>query len=274
MCEALPGPGRLAWQIAMLAPGCYHGDMIDKSENKVVLVTGASRGFGRELAIAFGQMHFAVALACKERTDLADETASLIRAAGSCASVHAADQTRQEQVSALVSEVVERFGRIDVFICNAGITLNRLLLRTTAEEWDEVIAVDLIGAAQMAEAVAAEMQERQEGGSILFIGSYAGECGRQGQAAYSAAKAGLSGLTKCLSWELGKARIRVNLVLPGYLPTGMGLRAGESAMATARQENLLKDLADPATTARLIAQLASLPYITGQTINLDSRVLA
>jgi 3-oxoacyl-[acyl-carrier protein] reductase len=175
------------------------------------------------------------------------------------------------QVRDMLCQTKDYFGRLDIVINNAGITRDNLLLRQTEDEWDEIIRTNVTGCFHVIRE-AAPLMISSGGGHIINISSYSGVKGRVGQAAYSASKAALLGLTVSAARELAVYKIRVNAVIPGYMMTKMGA-GSEKAMKQAEEESLLKALADPAHIARSITGIAEMDYITGQVISLDSRIL-
>jgi 3-oxoacyl-[acyl-carrier protein] reductase len=173
------------------------------------------------------------------------------------------------EVSGMAREVENRWGRLDVLINNAGISRDALLVRLDEADWDQVLKVNLRGCLNTARAFV-PLLEAAGGGHIINISSRSGLSGRAGQAAYSASKAALLGLTLSLAAELGPLDIRVNALLPGYMPTGMGKR-NEKAMERARKESMLKRLSEPSEAASFVLWLAGTENITGQIFTLDSR---
>ncbi len=234
----------------------------------ICLVTGSSRGLGRATALAFGREGHRVAVHYRERAAEAEETASLIRES----LVVRADARDSREVGALVGEVIEKWGGIDVLVNNAGITKEALLIRTDEKDFDEVLDTNLKGAFNFIRAVAPGMMERKSG-HIINISSYAGMKGKEGLSAYSASKAAIAGLTLSAAKELGAYNIMVNAVLPGYMPVGMGISAGEKARRAALRDSLVKTFSDPDQVARFICHLSGTSGITGQVFNLDGRIV-
>ncbi|HSW62447.1 MAG TPA: SDR family oxidoreductase [Dissulfurispiraceae bacterium] len=233
---------------------------------KVVLITGATGGLGSSLVRAFAGAGHRVAVQYRTAEGLArtlcaefpDRTLSV-----------RADVTDFSSVQAAVAEVLAVWGRLDVLVNNAGIIRDGVLMRQQEADWDEVMAVNLTGIFYAVRAVVPAMTG---GGHIIMLSSYSGLKGKEGQAAYSASKAALLGLTKTAAIELGPAGIFVNAVLPGYLPVGMGSRA-EAAMKKAQQESLLGCLSDPDEAARFVVHLTTMRSVTGQVFCLDSRIV-
>jgi 3-oxoacyl-[acyl-carrier protein] reductase len=164
-----------------------------------------------------------------------------------------------------------RWGRIDALVCNAGMTRDELLIRQSEAAWDHIMAVNLKGAFNCAQAVLDPMLKQQDG-QIIMISSFAARAGRVGQAGYAAAKAGLIGLVLSLARELGSRNVRVNAVLPGVMRTGMTANLTESELAALGRLNLLGRLNSVEEVARVIALLASTRNISGQIFQLDSRI--
>ena len=188
--------------------------------DRVVLVTGSSRGIGAEIAVKAAAEGALLAVHCRHAEDDADETLGRIRDAGRTAERFDADVRDGEAAERLVARVIERFGRIDALVNNAGLTLVKPFLETYPDEWDAVIGTDLTAAFHTCRAALPSMVERGRG-SIVNIASRLGQIGVADTAAYSAAKAGLIGLTRALAKEFGPHGIRVNAVAPGVVETGM-----------------------------------------------------
>lgn len=240
----------------------------DVPQRPVALVTGASRGLGRRIALSLAAAGYAVAVNCRvshgEAEDVAQEAGG-----GSIAAV--ADVGDMGQVEGLANLVRTVFGRLDAVVNNAGIVCDNLLLRQSEKEWDAVIRTNLKGCFNVTRVFAPLLAE-SGGGHILNISSYSGLKGKSGQAAYSASKAALLGFTKSAARELSAYRIRVNALLPGYLETAMG-EAAAAAMDQARRESVLGMLASADEAAELAVCLLRTDRITGQVFSLDSRIL-
>jgi 3-oxoacyl-[acyl-carrier protein] reductase len=194
--------------------------MADSLAGRIVLVTGSSRGIGAEVAVKAAAQGATVAVHYQQAADAAERTLARVRAAGSDGAAFAADVADGRQAEALVQAVIERFGRVDGLVNNAGRTLVGPFLETTPEQWDEVIGTDLSAAFHTCRAVLPSMVERGDG-AIVNIASRLGQMGIAETAAYSAAKAGLIGLTRALAREFGPRGIRVNAVAPGVTVTEM-----------------------------------------------------
>jgi 3-oxoacyl-[acyl-carrier protein] reductase len=231
----------------------------------VAIVTGASRGIGRAIAarLAARGAHVVAAARGDETSAVVDE----ITAAGGSASAARVDVTDRTSVDAMVRGAVERHGRLDILVSNAGIARDQLLLRMKPEDWDAVLATNLTAAFACAQAVLRQMI-KQRAGRIITISSVVGQTGNPGQANYAASKAGLIGFSKALALEVASRGITVNVVAPGLIDTDMtrALTADAQASWTARIP--LGRLGSPDDVAGAVCFLASdeAAYITGQVI--------
>ena len=179
-----------------------------------------------------------------------------------------ADVSDSTQVAEMAAAIKERFGNLDVLVNNAGIASDALLVKTTDEDWDAVLATNLKGCFNTVRALAPIMNV---GAHIVNVSSWSGLKGKPGQAAYSASKAAIIGLTRTLARELGPEGIRVNALLPGYMPTEMG-GAASDAMNAAIKASALGRLSDPEDAASFVLWLVGTSSVTGQVFTLDSRV--
>jgi 3-oxoacyl-[acyl-carrier protein] reductase len=235
----------------------------------VALVTGASRGLGRQLAIALSGHGYSVVLNYRSSDK---EALSLLEEIGSRNAVlMKADVGDAQQVEMMAAEIGDKFGRLDAIISNAGVTRDNLLLRQSEKEWDDTIRTNLKGCFNVIRALF-PLMARSGGGHIVSISSYSGLKGKAGQAAYSASKAALLGLTRSAAGELAELNIRVNALLPGYMETAMGA-AAERAMEKAKADSMLGKLSDPAEVAAFVLYLLRTRNITGQVFGLESRIL-
>jgi 3-oxoacyl-[acyl-carrier protein] reductase len=238
--------------------------MFDLSQ-KVVIVTGASRGIGRGIAEVLANRGAHVVAAA--RGDNAKETVEAIQGAGRNAEVASLDVTDGGSVEALIDGVLERHGRIDILVNNAGIARDQLMLRMKREEWDDVIATNLTAAFSCVHAVLKPMIKRRAG-RIISISSVVGQMGNPGQANYAASKAGLIGFSKALAREVASRNITVNVVAPGLIETDMTKAVAEKAQAEWNSLIPLQRLGTPQDVASAVCFLASdeAAYITGQVI--------
>jgi len=194
--------------------------MANALAGQVVLVTGSGRGIGAEVAARAAAEGALIAIHYHRSADGARQTLERVRGAGAEAESFAADITDGVQAEGLVGRVIDRFGRIDALVNNAGLTLVKPFLETEPDEWAAVIATDLTAAFHTCRAALPSMVA-QGSGTIVNIASRLGQIGMPDTAAYSAAKAGIIGLTRALAREFGPRGIRVNAVAPGIIETGM-----------------------------------------------------
>ncbi len=234
---------------------------------RVALVTGASRGLGREIALALAGRGHAVFV---NYLSAEREAAEVVRKAGPDAVAVKADVADPGQVQTMADRISQEAGRIDVIVNNAGVAKDNLLVRQSEKEWDLLIRTNLNGCFHVIRSLA-PLMVKSGGGHIVNISSRSGLIGKAGQAAYSAAKAALLGITRTSAAELALYNIRVNAVLPGYMKTEMGASA-ERAIETAKEASLLKRLSDPGEVAQFVAYLVGTESVTGQVFSLDSRV--
>lgn len=241
-------------------------------KRRVVIVTGASRGLGKELALRFGKSGDRVVVNYLSREQAAAAVVAEITKNGGEAFAARADIRHSSEVEDMVGKAVSRWGGVDVLVNNAGVVQDGLLLRMPEQGWDEVVGTNLTGPFFCIRAVSRFMMERRSG-HIISIASIVGAQGRAGQANYASAKAGLIGLTKACAREFGEYGICVNTVLPGYLGTEMGQSVSAGILERVLTENVLHRLSDPAETADFIHHLSKMRNTSGQVFNLDSRIL-
>jgi len=242
--------------------------VIDLS-GKNVVVTGASRGIGRAIAIVLAEAGAKVAVTATT-LEAAQKTAREITDAGREAIAFAVDVADGENVKEMVASAVKELGTIHVFINNAGITRDNLFVRMSETDWNQVVGVNLTGVYHCIKAIAKPMM-RKRVGKIINITSIVGQTGNPGQANYSAAKAGIVGMTKSLAKELSARNIQLNCIAPGYIETDM-----TRDLPSENKEQLLSmipagRMGHPEDVANLAAFLASdlSNYITGQVFNVD-----
>jgi 3-oxoacyl-[acyl-carrier protein] reductase len=238
--------------------------------DRVALVTGASRGIGRAIAIRLASSGCAVAVNYRSRSDAADEVVDTIEEAGGRAIAVAADVGDADAVAAMTAEVVEGLGPISVLVNNAGITDDDLLLRMKPEAWDRVIQTNLSSAYLCTRAVLRGMLKARWG-RIINVTSVSGLSGNPGQANYAAAKAGLVGLTKSVAKEVGSRGITVNAVAPGFIETDMTEELGEDVRTAVLPAITLGRFGTPEDVAAAVGYLASegAGYVTGQVLVID-----
>ena len=232
---------------------------------KVAVVTGASRGIGRSIAVMLAARGAHVVAAA--RGDHAAATVGDIEGAGRKADAVALEVTDAASIEAMVSGVLARHGRVDILVNNAGITRDQLMLRMKREDWDEVIATNLTPAFVLVQAALKPMI-KQRSGRIISISSVVGQTGNAGQANYAASKAGLIGFSKALAREVASRNITVNVVAPGLIETDMTRAITEKAQGDWAAQIPLGRLGTTADVAAAVCFLASdeAAYITGQVL--------
>jgi 3-oxoacyl-[acyl-carrier protein] reductase len=237
---------------------------------KTALVTGASRGIGRAIALELAKRGYDVAINYGHSQDEAESVKKEIEAAGGHALLLQGDVSSPEDVSRIFAEIKSQWGRLDVLVNNAGINRDTLLLRMSEEQWDAVINTDLRSDFLTIKA-AARMMMRQRSGSIINISSVVGITGNAGQANYAAAKAGVIGLTKAAAKELAGRGIRVNAIAPGFIQTAMTDAIPEKLREGMIASIPLGRMGSGEDVARAAAFLASddSSYITGQVLKVD-----
>ena len=237
---------------------------------KTALVTGASRGIGRAIALALASKGFAVALNYAGSNDAAEAVKKEIEDAGGKAFTVQGDVSKSEDVDRIFKTVKDEFGGLDVLVNNAGINRDALLIRMKESNWDDVIATDLKSDFLTTKAAAAMMMRKRKG-SIINISSVVGIMGNIGQANYAAAKAGVIGLTKACAKEMAARNIRVNAVAPGFIETAMTDGIPEKIREGMIASIPMGRMGQPEDIARAVCFLASddASYITGQVLVVD-----
>ena len=237
---------------------------------KVALVTGSSRGIGRAIALRLAADGFQVVVNYRSGAEAAAEVVGAIEAEAGEAIAIQADVTEGAAVEALVAQTLERFGRVDVLVNNAGVTRDGLLMRMKDEDWDMVIATNLRSVFLASRAVLRVMM-RQRAGRIINITSISGLSGNAGQCNYAAAKAGIVGFTRSLAKEAGSRGITVNAVAPGYVPTDLTSDLPQALLDEAVKVTPLGRLGSPKDVAGAVSFLASddAAFITGQVLRVD-----
>ena len=239
-------------------------------EGKVALVTGASRGIGRAVAIRLAKSGAKIAVNYAGNQAAAEEVKQIIEQTGGEAILVQADISNAESVDAMVAAVMEAFGRIDILVNNAGITRDTLLMRMKEADWNAVIQTNLTGVFYVTKAVSKIMM-KQRYGKIVNMSSVVGLMGNAGQANYAAAKAGVIGFTKSMAKELAARNITVNAIAPGFIATDMTAVLSDKVkedLATKIPMGRLGE-ADDIASAVLFLVSDSANYITGQTLNVD-----
>lgn len=243
---------------------------MSKFEGKAAIVTGASRGIGREIALLLAKEGARVAVNYSGSKDKAEEVVQLIKDAGGEAFAIQADVSNQDSVKKMIDETIATFGSIDILVNNAGITRDNLLMRMKEDEWDDVIDINLKGVFLCTKGVTRQMM-RQRAGKIVNVASIVGVSGNPGQANYVAAKAGVIGLTKTTAKELASRNINVNAVAPGFITTEMTDALSDDIKEQMLTNIPLGKLGSSENVAKTVLFLLSedAAYITGQTIHVD-----
>jgi len=239
-------------------------------ENKVALVTGGSRGIGAAVCVELARQGCDVALTCRGRVDAAEAVAVRIRELGRRALPLQTDVTDFAAAQEAVDRVVSELDRLDVLVCNAGITWDGVVWKMTEEQWDKVIDTNLKGYFNYNRA-AARVFKDQRGGKIVNITSINGLRGKFAQSNYSASKAGNIALTKALARELGKFNVNVNAVAPGMVMTEMAEKIPPEFLNAAVKETVLGRIASPGDVAEVVAFLCSdrSRHVTGEVVKVD-----
>jgi len=238
-------------------------------EQRVAIVTGASRGIGRAIALRLAREGRRVIGVARSEGPLGELVAE-IEGAGGVAQAHPCDLSDSGAVTAMVEGTAETHGRLDILVNNAGITRDNLLMRMGDDEWDAVMGTNLRSVFVACRAACRPMMKGRFG-RIVNIASTSGLVGNAGQANYAAAKAGLLGLTKTIAREVGKKNITANCVAPGFIETDMTKDLPESVLEQIRGAVSVKDLGKPDDIAACVAYITGddAGYLTGQTIAVD-----
>ena len=241
-----------------------------KLDGRVAVVTGASRGIGRAIALKLAEMGAKVVVNYRSNKAAAEEVLDMIQTMGGTAIAIQADVRIFKDAQKLIKSALDQFGRLDILVNNAGTTRDTLLIRMSEEDWDIVIDTNLKGAFNCTKAAQRPMM-KQRYGRIVNITSVAGLAGNAGQANYAAAKAGLVGFTKAVAKEVGSRNITVNAVAPGYVPTDLTANLPPDLIAKGLEMTPLGRAGTPEDIANAVAFLVSddANYITGQVLSVD-----
>lgn len=238
-------------------------------KGKKALITGGSRGIGRDIVLAHLKNGASVYYVARSPGDAQKEYEAVAKENGVAVTFCEADVGDEAQVTGAVERIVKESGGIDVYVNNAGITRDGLIFRMAAKDWQEVIQVNLTSAFYISKIIAREMIKRR-GGSIIFVTSIVGLIGNGGQTNYSASKAGLIGFTKSLAREVASRNVRVNAIAPGYIRTDMTERLNEAQRNLLLSQIPMGRIAEPEEVANVVLFLASelSSYITGQVLEI------
>lgn len=237
----------------------------------VAIVTGASRGIGRATALALGKAGCKVLVNYSRSSKDAEEVAKLIEVSGGQALTFGGDVSKEEDVESMIKAATDAWGTVDILVNNAGITRDGLLMRMKKPQWQEVIDLNLTGVFLCTQAAAKIMMKKKKG-RIINITSVVGLIGNAGQANYSAAKAGVIGLTKSVAKEYASRGINVNAIAPGFIASDMTSKLGENIEKKLLEAIPLGRYGQPEEVAGLVEFLAVNPaasYITGQVLTID-----
>ncbi len=239
-------------------------------KGKMAVVTGGYRGIGKAIALKLASMGANVVINDIGAPETATDTVSELKAFGVEAEAVSANVTVEEEVNGMIAKVIEKYGKIDILINNAGITRDGLLMKMKETDWQSVLDVNLKGVFLCTKAVVRPMMQ-QKGGSIVNITSVVGITGNAGQANYSASKAGVIGFTKSIAKEIGSKGVRVNAVAPGFINTKMTEALPEEVKKAYMANIPLKRYGEPEEIAEVVAFLCEdrSRYMTGQVLKVD-----
>ena len=247
--------------------------MMETLEGVVVVITGAGRGIGRAIAEELGQGGAKVVVNYSRSRGPAEELVMRLKELGAPqAMAIQADVADADQAARLIEEAVNKFGRIDALINNAGINIDRTLKNLSVQDWNTVIQVDLNAYFYTVKAAQPHFI-RQQSGRIINIGSFVGQAGNFGQANYAAAKAGIIGFTKTAALEFARYHVTVNAICPGFIETEMYAEIPEKAKEAILKRIPLGRTGTPQEVARSVRYLiVDGDYITGQTLNINGGI--
>ena len=237
-------------------------------ERQVALITGATRGIGKEIALELARNGFDIAVNYRGTID--EDLKKEIEANNVRCEFVEADVSNFEQCESMIKETIEKYGRIDVLVNNAGITKDGLIMRMKKEDFEAVIDVNLVGTFNVTRNVIPYMI-KQKSGRIINVSSVVGVAGNAGQTNYSASKAGIIGFTKSLAKEVASRNILVNAIAPGFIDTDMTKVLSDTVKEGINAQIPLKRMGSPKEVAKVVKFLASedSSYVTGQVINID-----
>jgi 3-oxoacyl-[acyl-carrier protein] reductase len=241
-------------------------------KGKIALVTGAAQGIGKAVTLLLAR-HGADVIVADVNLEKAEETAREVQSLGQQSMAVKLDVTRLQDVEATIEAALQRFGKIDILINNAGIARDKLILRMTEEDWDAVLAVNLKGTFNCTKVVIKHMS-KQRSGKIVNIASVVGEMGNPGQANYAASKAGVIGFTKTIAREFAQRGINVNAIAPGYIQTPMTDALPEKAKEDLKRMIPMERLGQPEDVAQAVLFLVSEAsgYVTGNVLKVNGGI--
>jgi 3-oxoacyl-[acyl-carrier protein] reductase len=242
--------------------------------NKTAIITGATRGIGRGIAVEFANQGANVAFTYSSSIDAANALETELNSLGIKAKGYQSNAAEFDTAQELAKEILKEFGSIDILVNNAGITKDNLLMRISEDDFDKVIDVNLKSVFNMTKAVIRPMM-KQRSGSIINMSSVVGLKGNAGQSNYAASKSGILGFSKSVALELGSRNIRSNVIAPGFIETEMTGKLDEATVQSWRDAIPLKRGGSPEDIANACVFLASdmSSYITGQTLSVDGGML-
>lgn len=235
---------------------------------KVVIVTGGARGIGKAIVLTLAEAGYSVVLNYNKSEKEAEEIKELLTEKGQIVEIYKADVSKKEEVEALVNFTIQKFGKIDVLINNAGIYNFNLIQDIEESEWDEIIDTNLKSVFLCSQAVIKDMLKRKSG-LIINISSIDGEKGAAGEVHYVASKAGIDGITKALARELGPSNIRVNSIAPGAIKTDINKDVTSEDWKVVIEETPLKKIGETQDIAKCVRWLVEDNFTTGQVISIN-----
>ena len=236
--------------------------------DKVVIVTGGARGIGKAIVLALAEVGYKVVLNYNKSEKEAIEIKELLTEKGQSVEIYKADVSKKEEVEGLVNFTIERFGKVDVLVNNAGIYNFNLIQDIEEVEWDKIINTNLKSVFLCSQAVIKDMLKRKNG-CIINISSIDGEKGAAGEVHYCASKAGIDGITKALARELGPSNIRVNSIAPGAIDTDMTKDVTDEDWKVVIDETPLRKLGEPEDIAKCVKWIIEDNFTTGQVISVN-----
>ena len=247
-----------------------------EEERKSVLITGGSRGIGKQIALRFAKEGYNIAINyVSDNTNIQELEQELkIQNSNIQVLLKKVDVSNYEQVEKYVAEIIKEFGKIDVLVNNAGITKDNLLIKMSKEDFDKVIDINLKGIFNVTKTVVPYMMKKKKG-SIINVSSVVGVSGNAGQCNYAASKAGIIGFTKSIAKELASRNIRLNAIAPGFIKTDMIEKLSDTVKENINSKIPLKRMGEAKEVANVVYFLGSeeSSYITGQVINIDGGMI-